>query len=120
MPPRRQSPFPSDDYLENGKILGKTLVPNTFLLFYRMQEERSYSAATLNAGTGNEWVVSGGWNGERKSSVERTSDGRNFETFRQSMPIALDNHCLVSLDEDGGDLFVTGGWDGDVNAERMG
>ena len=79
----------------------------------RMQEEKTRSAATLNTGTGNEWFVSGGYgNGEYKSSVERTSDGRNFETFPQSMPITLSSHCLVSLDGDGGDLFVTGGWDG--------
>ena len=72
-----------------------------------MQEERGYSAATLN--TGNELVVSGGGFPNRKSSVERTYDGRNFETFPQSMPIALTSHCLVSLDGDEGDLFVTGG-----------
>ena len=76
---------------------------NTFLLFYRMQEERGFSAATLN--TRNEWVISG----DGKSSLERTSDGRNFETFPQSMPLRLDHHCLVSLDGDEGDLFVTGG-----------
>ena len=77
-----------------------------------MQEERYWgSAATLN--TGNEWVVSGGTGGNRsKSSVERTSDGRNFETFPQSMPITLHSHCLISLDGDEGDLFVTGGYDG--------
>ena len=83
-----------------------------------MQEERGYSAATLN--TGNEWIVSGGYgNGEYKSSVERTSDGRNFETFPQSMPIALTSHCLVSLDGDEGDLFVTGGTVGSYNSRTF-
>ena len=73
-----------------------------------MQEERYLSGAALTPG--NEWVISGGYgNWERKSSVERTSDGRNFETFPQSMPIAISNHCLVSLDGDERDLFVTGG-----------
>ena len=71
-----------------------------------MGEERYYSAAALTSR--NEWVISGGRPGP-KSSVERTSDGRNFETF-PSMPIALSTHCLISLDGDEGDLFVTGGY----------
>ena len=72
-----------------------------------MGEERHFSAAALTSQ--NEWVISGGYGGSSKSSVESTSDGRNFETF-PSMPIALSSHCLISLDGDEGDLFVTGGW----------
>ena len=82
-----------------------------------MREARSYSAAALNDRYG--WVISGGYGGIGKSklsSVEHTSDGRNFETL-PSMPIPLVSHCLVSLDGDeDGDLFVTGGYaDSDPN-----
>ena len=61
----------------------------------------------------NGWVISGGYG--PRSSVEHTMDGRNFETL-PSMPIELYGHCIVSLggDEDG-DLFVTGGYDGNYD-----
>ena len=73
----------------------------------RMKEARSYSAAALNDQYG--WVISGGWgNGPFKSSVEHSSDGRNFETL-PSMPIRLSSHCLVPLDGDEDGLFLTGG-----------
>ena len=76
-----------------------------------MGEERGFSAAALTSR--NEWVISGGLPSP-KSSVESTSDGRNFETF-PSMPIALAYHCIISLDGDEGDLFVTGGYTGTDN-----
>ena len=72
----------------------------------RMREARFLSAAALNNQYG--WVISGGYgtDGQRgpKSSVEHTSDGRNFETL-PSMPITLNSHCLVSLDGDEDGLF---------------
>ena len=46
------------------------------------------------------------------STAEQTRDGRNFSSFTP-LPLALNSHCLVSLDNEGGsgDLFLTGGWD---------
>ena len=71
-----------------------------------MGERRWSSAAALTSR--KEWVISGGYDMSYKSNVESTPDGRNFETF-PSMPITLYYHCIISLDGDEGDLFVTGG-----------
>ena len=40
-------------------------------------------------------------------------DGVNFEQFSAPLPEGVMQHCLVSLDN-GGDLFVTGGHNGEV------
>ena len=49
---------------------------------------------------------------EPLAHVETTSDGVTFEQF-PPLPAGIMQHCLVSLDN-GGDLFVTGGHDGEV------
>jgi len=87
----------------------------------RMREARYFSAAALNDRYG--WVISGGYgNDGRTSSVEHSSDGRNFENL-PSMPIRLwqlrlSRHCLVSLDGDEDGLFVTGGYPGNPFNKR--
>ena len=41
-------------------------------------------------------------------SADRTSDGSSIGAFTP-LPVGIDRHCLVSLDN-GGDLFMTGGY----------
>ena len=61
------------------------------------------------------FVMSGGQDEDLAplSHVETTSDGVNFGHFTP-LPQSVMNQCLVSLNN-GGDLFVTGGDDGEVN-----
>ena len=82
-----------------------------------MSEARFWSAAAFIPKEG--WIITGGnaGGGRRLSTAEQTRDGRNFSSFTP-LPLALDSHCLVSLDDEGvsGDLFLTGG--NDSNADK--
>ena len=75
-----------------------------------MQESRVSSAATFHPAHG--WVfTSGGTGTSSKWTTERTWNGRLFESYLEmQMPIALNSHSIVALD-DGGEshFFVTGG-----------
>ena len=72
-----------------------------------MNEQRRDHAAALTSR--NDWVICGGYRGSgRLGNCDITSDGRRFRTIRD-MPMQLSTHCLVSLDGEEGDLFVTGG-----------
>ena len=73
-----------------------------------MREVRSYYAYGSSAfNPKHGWVITGGCC-PTSSSAERTRDGRSFEPFTD-LPIALDRHCLVSLDGGHGDFFLTAG-----------
>ena len=74
----------------------------------QLQEARHSSAAAFHPNHG--WVVTGGYGVGRKSIAERTTNGSTFETFTK-LPIALSDHCMVSLNRsDRGDFFLAGGF----------
>ena len=78
-----------------------------------MKEARSSSAAAFHPDHG--WVITGGYDGARKSTAERTRNGSAFDAFAK-LPIALSDHCMVSLDgSDEGDFLVAGGFGNGYN-----
>ena len=68
-----------------------------------MPEARSAAAFHPDHG----WVITGGNPGNPKRGAESTRNGRTFQKFT-SLPLALSDHCLVSLDGkgDSGDYYV--------------
>ena len=86
------------------------------MTFSRMIKARSHGGYAWDDQHG--LVMSGGQDDNFKplSHVETTSDGVNFDHFTP-LPAAVMNHCLVALDN-GGDLFVTGGDDGEVSCVK--
>ena len=75
---------------------------NTFTC--RMSSPRDLGAGTYDSTHG--FVMSGGI--EDIASADRTADGSSIEAFTP-LPIGIDRHCLVGLDN-GGDIFMTGGY----------
>ena len=69
-----------------------------------MSAPRDLGAGTYDSTHG--FVMSGGI--QDIASADKTTDGSSFETFTP-MPIGIDRHCLVALDN-GGDIFMTGGY----------
>ena len=87
-----------------------------------MREARgrgAYGGSAFNSKHG--WVITGGFDGSKRrkwlSSAERTWDGRSFEPFTE-VPIALYQHCLVTLDGGNGDFFLTGGLSNDKQINK--
>ena len=85
-----------------------------------MKEKRRYSAAAHHEKKG--FIITGGYDGSRRlASTEITKDGVTFEHF-SPLPIALQGHCVVALNEDddgdGGDFFVAGGASNSGNSKR--
>ena len=79
----------------------------------RLREARHSSAAAFHPDHG--WVITGGYDGARKSTAERTRNGSAFDAFAK-LPIALSDHCMVSLDgSDEGDFLVAGGFGNGYN-----
>ena len=77
-----------------------------------MSEARSYDASTYDPRHG--FIVSGGRDPNSASDkVEASLDGATFNSFK-SLPIKVAGHCLITLNN-GGDLFLAGGWDGRVH-----
>ena len=74
-----------------------------------MSSTRDLGAGTYDSTHG--FVMSGGV--EDIASADKTTDGSSFEPFTP-MPIGIDRHCLVAL-ENGGDIFMTGGYSYEVS-----
>ena len=75
-----------------------------------MDEVRYLAAGAHHASLG--FLVSGGKDGSaRLSSSELSSDGATWGAYTQ-LPIEVNSHCLVALDRDDGDFFLTGGSSG--------
>ena len=68
------------------------------------REERRHAAAALHPTLG--LIITGGMNHQ---STEVTSDGVFFQPFTP-LPTALWGHCLVTLGNEHGDLFLAGGY----------
>ena len=73
-----------------------------------MSAPRDLGAGTYDSTQG--FVMSGGI--EDIESADKTTDGSSFDTFTP-LPIGIDRHCLVALDN-GGDIFMTGGYSHEV------
>ena len=69
-----------------------------------MSSPRDLGAGTYDSTHG--FVMSGGI--EDIASADRTSDGSSIAAFTP-LPIGIDRHCLVGLDN-GGDIFMAGGY----------
>ena len=88
-----------------------------YILLSSMKEARFNAAAAHHEDKG--FLITGGWGSKdgsdpknRLPSTEITKDGVTFEYFTP-LPVAYQELCMVALnDEDDGDFFVAGGWDG--------
>ena len=74
----------------------------------RMSDPRDLGAGTHDSTHG--FVMSGGI--EDIASVDKTLDGSSLDPL-PPMPVGIDRHCLVALDN-GGDVFMTGGYSFEV------
>ena len=77
-----------------------------------MSAPRDLGAGTYDSTHG--FVMSGGDRGI--ASADKTTDGSSFEPFTP-LPIGIDRHCLVGLDN-GGDLFMSGGYSSGGDSNR--
>ena len=74
--------------------------------FFRMQENRYLSAGAFNENNG--FIITGGDNGNINTERVRQRNQTLFSKFTP-LPVSVRDHCLVSLDNDDGDFFLTGG-----------